>query len=111
MASSGTAAAAAIGAAAIVGGVGYYFYSKSKSTSSAIASIALSASNDSPNVDQSVTLTAIASDANGNPVAGAPLNFYGNDHLISTQTTDATGTATFNTQFAAAGTYQVYAVG
>lgn len=108
---SDKAAAAVIGGVAILGGIGYYLYTSSKSSaaSSQISGIELTASLMDLEVGQSDTLTAIATDSAGNPVAGATIKFYGDGQYLGMSTTNSTGTATFTTEFYSAGTYQVYA--
>ena len=54
--------------------------------------LSLSVSNASPNVDDSVVLTAVLKDTNGNVVKDANVKFYNGSTLITTGTTDTTGT-------------------
>ena len=106
---SDKAAAAIIGGAAILGGVGYYLYTQSNSASSQISGIELNAALLNVEVGQADTLTAIATDSAGNPVQGATISFYGDGQYLGQSTTDSSGTATFTTEFHSPGTYQLYA--
>ncbi len=104
---NGSKAILGVGIAAVVGGVAYYVYEKSKSPQTGVtcdvATIQLSASPTTVSPGGTVTFTAVATDANGNPVNGVSITLLEvtTNTSSSPATTDSTGTADFSVTFPA----------
>ncbi len=102
---TGTKVAVGVGLVGVVGAIGYYALKKSSTTTTSsgcpVASINLSANPTSTEPGGTVTFTAVATDASGNPVEGADVYLYEvtTNTLSSPATTDSTGTVEFSVTF------------
>jgi len=103
---------ALIGAGAgLAGGIGAYLYltSKSSAGSSSYKTIVEISGPTSAGINVNVPYLVYVGQGLM-PISNASVSLYINNSLFGTQTTDKSGTATFEVQFQSAGTYTVYAM-
>jgi len=96
--------------AGLAGGIGAYLYLTSKSSASSGSQTIVEISGPtSAGINMGVSYLVYVGQGLS-PVSNASVSLYINNSLFETQTTDKSGTTTFDIEFKSAGTYTVYAM-
>jgi len=96
--------------AGLAGGIGAYLYLTSKSSASSGSQTIVEISGPtSAGINMGVSYLVYVGQGLS-PVSNASVSLYINNSLFETQTTDKSGTTTFEIEFKSAGTYTVYAM-
>jgi len=97
--------------AGLAGGIGAYLYLTSKSSAGSSSSKTIVEISGPTSAGINVNVPYLVYVGQGlMPVSNASVSLYINNSLFGTQTTDKSGTTTFEVQFQSAGTYTVYAM-